>query len=95
MYSWLDMCRDALAGSNLMDKLKVFLKTLVTPGRFMDFWVKDRWDTPEKPAADTAVEPYFYDRSGALKLNTKNTDVRNAFARNVAILSTGKNKSQK
>lgn len=74
-----------------MRKMKHFLATLATPDRIMDILVSNRWDTRENPAEKTATDPYFFDRSGTLKINPHNESVQNALLYNINVLSSKKN----
>ncbi|MCX3308322.1 hypothetical protein ORN12_04770 [Pantoea vagans] len=66
-----------------MVNFKKFLKTVSEPERLMDLFVKNRWDTRENPAGGESSERYYFDRSGALRINLKNKDVQNAIAHNM------------
>lgn len=73
-----------------MKKMKRFLATLATPDRIMDILVSNRWDTRDNPAEKSATDPYFFDRSGTLKINPHNENVQNAFLYNINALSSKK-----
>lgn len=73
-----------------MVTIKRLLATLATPDRIMDILVSNRWDTTENPAEKTATDPYFFDRSGALKINPHNESVQSAFVYNLNTLSSKK-----
>ncbi|WP_337037011.1 hypothetical protein [Pantoea agglomerans] len=73
-----------------MVNLKKFLKTVSEPERLMDLFVKNRWDTRENPAGGESSERYYFDRSGALRINLKNKDVQNAIAHNMRVLAEKK-----
>lgn len=73
-----------------MNSVKRFMARLADPDRIMDLFVSNRWDTIEKPAAETSNERYYFDRSGALIVNNKNEFVRKAFTENVNALANKK-----
>ncbi|WP_064573956.1 hypothetical protein [Hafnia paralvei] len=73
-----------------MKSVKRFLSRLATPDKIMDIWVRDRWDTKDNPAVDSNAEPYFFDRSGTLKINPLNESVQKAFSYNINALSSKK-----
>jgi len=73
-----------------MVNFKKFLKTISEPERLMDLFVKNRWDTRENPAGGESSERYYFDRSGALRINLKNKDVQNAIAHNMRVLAEKK-----
>ncbi|MGC0785686.1 hypothetical protein WKH27_12255 [Pantoea agglomerans] len=73
-----------------MVNFKKFLKTVSEPERLMDLFVKNRWDTRENPAGGESSERYYFDRSGALRINLKNKDVQNAIAHNMRVLAEKK-----
>lgn len=76
-------------GGNMVS-LKKFLKSISEPDRVMDLFVKNRWDTRENPAGGETSERYYFDRSGALRINLNNKDVQNAIAHNVRVLAEKK-----
>lgn len=73
-----------------MVSIKKFLKAISEPDRVMDLFVKNRWDTRENPAGGEISERYYFDRSGALRLNLNNKDVQSAIAHNVRVLAAKK-----
>lgn len=73
-----------------MLNIKKFLKAVSEPDRVMDLFVKNRWDTRENPAGGETSERYYFDRSGALRINLNNKDVQNAIAHNVRVLAEKK-----
>ncbi|CUZ74046.1 Uncharacterised protein [Serratia marcescens] len=77
-----------------MKAIKKYLAMLATPDRIMDVAVRNRWDTKDNPASDNSLEPYYFDRSGALKINPRNEEVQKAFLYNINALSTKKHNHQ-
>lgn len=73
-----------------MKTIKRYLAILAAPDRIMDILVSNRWDTRENPAEKDAVDAYFFDRSGTLKINPLNESVQNAFNYNINALSSKK-----
>ncbi|MCS3401429.1 hypothetical protein C7434_3737 [Pantoea sp. PNA 14-12] len=73
-----------------MLNLKKFIKAASEPDRIMDLFVKNRWDTRENPAGGETSERYYFDRSGALRINLNNKDVQSAIAHNVRVLAEKK-----
>jgi hypothetical protein len=60
---------------------------ITSPDQLMDLFVKDRWDSKENGAENSTTDRMYFDRNGTLKLNTNNIEVRQAFAKNVEMLS--------
>ncbi|CAG9001790.1 MAG: hypothetical protein CENE_03817 [Candidatus Celerinatantimonas neptuna] len=74
-----------------MKSFKKIVSSLVNPDEVMDLFVSKRWDTASNPAEkdlDDDIEQYYFDRSGAFKININNKHVRDSFKNNVELLKS-------